>query len=173
MNISLIISTYNWKEALALVLKSAFAQTIAPNEIIIADDGSTDETDQMIAALKPLSQVPLIHIFQENHGFRAAAIRNKAIATAHGDYIVLVDGDMILERHFIADHIRAARSGWFIQGSRVRINSSTTDDMLKSDRIRRIVFFSKGIKNRKNSLRSTLLSALTSLEIKHASGINL
>ena len=47
---SLIISTYNWSEALDLVLKSALLQSELPNEIIIADDGSTDETKTLIAS---------------------------------------------------------------------------------------------------------------------------
>ena len=44
MLVSLMISTYNWKEALSLCLYSAFAQTVKPCEILIADDGSCDDT---------------------------------------------------------------------------------------------------------------------------------
>ena len=48
MLVSLMISTYNWKEALSLCLYSAFAQTVKPCEILIADDGSRDDTKQLI-----------------------------------------------------------------------------------------------------------------------------
>ena len=44
MLVSLLISTYNWKEALSLCLYSVFAQTVKPAEILIADDGSREDT---------------------------------------------------------------------------------------------------------------------------------
>ena len=48
MNSALVISTYNWPEALELVLKSVRTQIVYPDEVIIADDGSTDETKKLI-----------------------------------------------------------------------------------------------------------------------------
>ncbi|MBC7605486.1 MAG: glycosyltransferase, partial [Burkholderiales bacterium] len=46
---SLLIATYNWPQALTLVLKSVLLQTVLPNEILIADDGSREETKELIS----------------------------------------------------------------------------------------------------------------------------
>ena len=76
MNTTLIITTYNWKEALSLTLTSALEQTLAPGEILVADDGSTEDTGLMVAELAARSSVPIRHIWQEDKGFRLAKSRN-------------------------------------------------------------------------------------------------
>ena len=52
IKVSILVSTYNWKEALALCLRSIFAQTVLPYEIAIADDGSKNDTRELIEKLK-------------------------------------------------------------------------------------------------------------------------
>jgi len=126
MKISLIITTFNWKEALELSVLSVFKQTILPSEIIIADDGSDSDTRRLVESLQAISPTPVIHSWQQNKGFRLSRSRNKALANAKGEYIVLIDGDIVIERRFIADHIEAARKGYFVQGSRVLLNSTST-----------------------------------------------
>src|SRR5687768_1923232 len=83
---SLIISTYNWPEALNLCLQSVCSQSVLPDEVIIADDGSTIETFDMIEEMKRRFPVPLVHVWQEDDGFQLAKIRNKAIARASHEY---------------------------------------------------------------------------------------
>ena len=61
MRVSLIISTYNWPESLILVLKSIENQTIFPEEVVIADDGSTVETKEIIANFQKDSDLNIIH----------------------------------------------------------------------------------------------------------------
>lgn len=170
MRVSLIITTYNWKEALAVVLASALLQTRLPDEVIVADDGSSDGTDKLVAKIAARAPIPVIHSWQEDEGFRAAMSRNRAIARATGDYIVLIDGDMLLEKHFIADHIAAARKGWFVQGSRVLFDSHRTEEVLVSGELSACLF-SWGIGNRTSSLRSWSLSALFSARSRRVEGI--
>jgi len=170
MRTSLIITTYNWKEALELSLLSAFKQSQLPCEIIIADDGSDNATRETVAGLTKGSPVPLIHSWQQDKGFRAARSRNKAIAKATGDYLILIDGDIIMEHHFIADHILAAKSGFFVQGTRVILNEQTTQRALQQKEIQ-ICAFTPGIENRKNCLRSSLLSKIFSISSRSLSGI--
>ena len=74
MNCSLIISTYNWPEALEIVLISAKRQTILPKEILIADDGSKNETSILIEKFKKKLSVPIIHVWHEDKGFRKSEI---------------------------------------------------------------------------------------------------
>ena len=92
---SLIISTYNWPEALRLCLLSVLGQSVLPDEVIIADDGSTGQTADVVEAMRPLFPVKLIHVWQEDNGFQLSKIRNKAIAMSSCDYIIQVDGDLI------------------------------------------------------------------------------
>ena len=82
---TLLITTYNWPEALEQTVRSAFAQTVAPDEIVIADDGSTDETRQLIERLGNESRIPIIHVWQEDKGFLRTTILNKGIAKASGE----------------------------------------------------------------------------------------
>ena len=116
------MATYNRADALLLVLQSIVNQKLPPDEIIIADDGITEATKNLLLNFKKKSNFNIIHSFQEDRGFRAAESRNKAIATASFEYIVLIDGDMILHPSFIKDHIINAELGYFIQGTRVLIN---------------------------------------------------
>ena len=109
--VSLIITTYNWPEALFLVLKSVKNQIRMPDEVIVADDGSTKETARLIKKFSKEFKLEIIHSWQKDEGFRAAMSRNKAIAKAKGDYIIMIDGDMILHPNFINDHICFAKIG--------------------------------------------------------------
>jgi glycosyltransferase involved in cell wall biosynthesis len=170
MRTSLIITTYNWQEALELSLLSAFKQSQLPGEIIIADDGSDNATCETVERLAKQSPIPLIHSWQQDKGFRAARSRNKAIAKATGDYLILIEGDIIMERHFIADHILAAKAGFFIQGTRVILNEQMTQRALQQKEIE-FCAWTPGIENRKNCLRSSLLSKFFSFSSKSLSGI--
>lgn len=119
---SLLISTYNWPEALRLCLLSVERLHPMPGEVLIADDGSGAATAELIAAFQARFPVPLRHIWQPDAGFQLARIRNKAIAAAQGRYIIQVDGDQLLHPRFMADHLRLAKPGCFITGSRVLLN---------------------------------------------------
>ena len=161
MRVSLIITTYNWPESLFLVLKSVENQKIVPEEIIIADDGSTVETKEMIGKFRRESELNIIHSWHEDIGFRAAKARNKAIAKSSGDYIVLIDGDIILHPKFIQDHVKNAKFGYFIQGSRVLLTQDITEQLIISQKIS-FSFFSRGIQSRKNAIHSNFLSKIFS-----------
>jgi len=157
MKISLIISTYNSPSALEASLGSVLRQTTKPYEVIIADDGSTDSTPEVINRFRNEATFPVIHVWQKNEGFRLATIRNKAIARAKGDYIVQTDGDIVLHPDFIADHAAVARRGHFVCGSRVLVHKDLTDKIFADSSII-ITPWIHGISNRKNAFRSTFLS---------------
>lgn len=163
---SLIITTYNRKDALELVLLSVLLQRDLPDEVIIADDGSTEDTGAMIREYVSKFPVPLKHVWQEDDGFRAAAIRNKAMAAAENDYIIFIDGDLVLHRNFVADHKRIARRRFFVQGSRVLLNEKLTLSVIQDKRTSFSIFES-GVQNRKNMIHSRLLSGLFSYKSKN------
>jgi glycosyltransferase involved in cell wall biosynthesis len=170
MRISLAITTYNWKEALEIVLLSAFGQRLLPDEILIADDGSSDGTADVIDRLRQVAPVPLMLCWQEDKGFRAARSRNLAISASTGDYLIFIDGDMVLHPAFIADHKEAAIKNCFVQGSRVILSALKTKEVLAAKRVA-VSFFSSGIENRKNSLRLPLGNAFFSPLSRNLTGI--
>lgn len=128
--VSLMISTYNWKEALALVLDSAARQSRLPDEVIVTDDGSREDTVALLRSKARGFPVPLRHVWQPDEGFRLARSRNRGIAAARGDYLIQLDGDMLMHRHFVADHLRLARPGAFLQGTRIRTTDAETARLL-------------------------------------------
>lgn len=159
MSVSLIITTYNRPDALFLVLRSVLCQTKLPNEVIIADDGSDNTTKNCIDDFQKLSSIKVVHSWQHDKGFRVARSRNKAIAKSSSDYIVLIDGDMILHSKFIEDHINHSESGFCVQGSRALLGKYLTKQALTDKNIK-FSFFSKGLINRKNSLYSSFLAKI-------------
>lgn len=153
---SLIISTYNWAEALDLCLISVSKQSVLPDEVIIADDGSRQDTYELIKRHQRKFKVPLIHVWHKDEGFQLAKIRNKAIAKAQHPYIIQVDGDLVLHKHFIKDHLELAKKGTFVNGSRVFMNEELSVDMLSNKKTIAYIF-TPGISNHLNSLRIKFL----------------
>jgi len=129
--ISLIITTYNRPDALSAVVEACFAQDDQDFEIIIADDGSTNNTRDTVAALQARSPVPMKHVWQEDIGFRAARARNLATLAAQGEYIVFIDGDCVPQKDFIANHRRLAKRGYVVTGSRVLLSEAYTRRLLE------------------------------------------
>ncbi len=170
MKITLVITTYNSPDSLFLVIKSIRNLTIFPDEIIVADDGSKNETRELIAAINHEFEMNIIHSWQQDNGFRAARSRNNAIFKSSGDYIILIDGDVILHPNFVKDHIDNAEEGFFIQGSRVLLDKNQTKKAL-SRKIVNFSFFDSGLKNRKNSINSKLLSSIFSTKKNHLDGV--
>ena len=170
MRVSLIITTYNRPDALMLVLQSIENQTKLPEQVIIADDGSDDNTKKLITNYQEYSSLNIIHSWQEDKGFRLAKSRNKAIAISNFEYIVLVDGDVILHPKFIQDHLDNAEPGYFVQGSRVLLTQNGTRQALNNSRYN-FSFLSKGIRNRKNAIHSIYLSKLLSKKKNYLKGI--
>lgn len=158
MTVSLIIATYNWPRALYLCLDSVMRQTLMPTEILIADDGSGPDTLAVVNHFKQVSPVPVRHIWHEDAGFRLAAIRNKAIAASTGEYVIQVDGDVILHRKFIRDHVNFARPGYFVTGSRGIISESLTQRLLNGE-VASVSALSRGMGSRNNVLRNLFLAS--------------
>ena len=157
IKISLVISTYNRPSALKLCLESVKRQNRLPDEVIIGDDGSGDETAALIREFQKDFPVPLLHVWQEDKGFRVGKIRNKCIAKAKYDYIVQVDGDMVLHSSFIADHLSCAREGYYIKGGRVNITRKETERLCNREYIP-LGFFTWGLTRRENAIHCLFLA---------------
>ena len=132
MRIAVLVTTYNRPDALAAVLDGYAAQRGAQFELVVADDGSTGETRRLLEARKPHFPFALSHVWHEDQGFRAAAIRNRALAATQADYVVFTDGDCVPAPGFVAQHQRLAERGWFVAGNRILLSDALTRRVLDS-----------------------------------------
>ena len=139
MKTSVIFTTYNSPAWLEKVLWGFFAQTHQDFEIIVADDGSRDETRQLIERMQAESPMPLRHVWQPDDGFQKSRILNKAIAASAGDYLIFTDGDCIPREDFVAEHLRHAEDGCYLSGGYFKlpldISKAITRDDVSSRRV--------------------------------------
>ncbi len=173
MTCSLIIATYNWHQALELVLLSVSKQTILPDEIIIADDGSNKETKNLVKKYQKKLKTPIKHVWQDDKGFRKTKILNKSFLQAKGEYIIQIDGDIIIHRKFIEDHLRNANKNVFLHGSRSFLNYKVSQISI-NEKVTSFYFYQNGLKNRWNAIYLPMISKLVSANksLKKTRGCN-
>ncbi len=164
--VSMIVSTYNRPDVLDLCLQSIAKQTILPDEVVIGDDGSKEETRLLIESFQKDFPVPLIHVWQEDEGFRLAMSRNRAVAASAYEYIIEIDGDLILHPKYVEDHLYFARKGFFLKGGRSNLSEKLTDYLCRTRRLKRIGFFTSGVGRRVNTLHLLCLSKYLSTRYK-------
>lgn len=112
--IGVIISTYNSPKWLEKVLWGYQNQDVAPDEIVIADDGSRDDTRELIERYAKV--LPIKHVWHEDRGFQKSQILNKAIVASTADYLIFTDQDCIPRKDFVAVHKERAEKGYFLSG---------------------------------------------------------
>lgn len=156
---ALLISTFNWPEALELVLQSLLIQKTMPSEVLIADDGSDERTASVIKKFRKSCLIPIKHVWHQDYGFRKTVIMNKAIGMSDCEYIIQIDGDIIMHPNFIHDHLIEAEKGYYIKGSRCLINQKLSEKLLQKKQIV-VPVFTSGLKNRINAFRLPLLSRI-------------
>lgn len=129
---ALVVTTCDRPDALARVLEGVGRQTLDPDELLVAEDGEGPATAAVVRAFAKGSRVPVRHLTQPHDGFRAGRIRNAGIAATACDYVVLIDGDMLLHPEFVADHVAFARPGHYSQGVRIPLDVGATRRHLES-----------------------------------------
>lgn len=139
MKTSVIFTTYNSPAWLEKVLWGFFAQSRRDFEIVIADDGSRDDTRALIERISRDAPLPVRHVWQADEGFQKSRILNKAIAAAHGDYLIFTDGDCIPRADFVAEHLRHAQDRCYLSGGYFKlpldISQAITRDDVSSQRV--------------------------------------
>jgi glycosyltransferase involved in cell wall biosynthesis len=175
MKTSVIFSTYNSPDWMEKVLWGFFAQTEREFEIIIADDGSRDDTRERIERLSDDSSLTIRHVWQPDEGFQKSRILNKAIAAAHGDYLIFTDGDCIPRNDFVAEHLRHADENSYLSGGYFKLPMTISKAITKDDVTSQRVFSADwlrqqdmniGISSLKLSSRGQLGDMLNHLPIK-------
>ncbi|WGO98821.1 glycosyltransferase family 2 protein [Saccharophagus degradans] len=131
--ISVIFSTYNSPKWLEKVLWGFDCQTDDNFEIVVADDGSKEDTQRVIEKFSAQSSVPVKHVWQEDDGFQKCKILNKAIVEAEGEYLVFTDGDCVPRNDFIAVHRQQAEAGRFLSGGYLKLNMPVSQKITRED----------------------------------------
>ena len=157
MKTALLISTYNWNEALTLVLNSLKIQTVLPTEVLIADDGSRPETKQLIDKFAAELLIPVKHFWHEDLGFRKSKILNKAVAKTNCEYIIQIDGDCIMHPKFVEDHLKFASENQYLYGTRSGLKKEALSYIFK-DNIYRFNCFSKNLSKRTRGIHCLFLA---------------
>ncbi len=143
--VSLIISFYNKIMLLEYVLAALERQSFKNFEVIIADDGSTQEVVEAINALKENYSFPIKHIWHEDNGWQKNVILNKAVLASRCDYLIFIDGDCIPHPKFIQEHIENRKENQVISGRRVmltqRVSEKLTIDRIKNGYLDHRAFF--------------------------------
>lgn len=132
MKTTVIVTTYNSPVWLKKVLWGLDCQSVKDFEVVIADDGSTHETRQVIEEFWAQSALEVQHLWQDDLGFRKCLILNKAILSANGEYLIFLDGDCIPHRDFVLTHVAKSRTNYFLAGSVIRLPASTSEAINQS-----------------------------------------
>ncbi|KAF5082859.1 Glycosyl transferase family 2 [anaerobic digester metagenome] len=131
--VSVIITTYNQPEWLRKTLWGFCHQTVKGFEVLIADDGSGEDTKAVINEFVKNETFTLKHIWHPDNGFQKCTILNKAIVQSASDYLVFTDGDCIPRQDFIEIHLRNAKKGYFLSGGYFKLNKRVSDAITYSD----------------------------------------
>ena len=137
-NTSAIVCTYNRSDRLRLCIASLEMQTVLPDEVVIADDGSSEEHVRVIEEIIGKSPLKIVHAWQEDRGFRLAASRNNGVRHASGDYLIFADCDVILSPDCLEIHVAHASPRHWLAGNalwlRADASQEITEEAIRSGR---------------------------------------
>jgi len=111
MKTTVIIAAYKWPENVRLVLHALARQSVLPDEVVIADDGTEPPLSQAIADMVETLPFRVVHVWQPDEGFRAARSRNNAIHEARNDMLAFLDQDVLPHHSWLEVHLGSAGPG--------------------------------------------------------------
>lgn len=130
--ISLVVNTHQRPRHLALVLESIAAQEGVAGrfDVVVSDDGSTDDTPAVVAAFAARVPFPVRFTTSPRDGFRLARVRNRGAALAGGDSLLFLDGDCILPPDHVAAYFERRRPGRALLGYCARLPEAASHDLV-------------------------------------------
>ncbi len=154
-----------------------FAQTILPDEIVIADDGSTQDTKDLIEKLRKETTIPIKHVWHEDEGIQKNYDSQQSNRSSHYRlYLASRVATLVLSPHFVSDHLELAEKNYFVCGSRVKLSPETTEKLMASKNFK-LNIWNMPASFMLNSLRSKFLRHYMALryakKIDHLRGCNM
>jgi glycosyltransferase involved in cell wall biosynthesis len=116
MKTSVIICFYDRLDLLPVCLDSLRGSSAEFCEVVVADDGSSEDVVRAVQELAEKYDFPIIHAWHPRQGPRRSATRNNGIRHATGDYLIFLDADFALLPGAIHSHIEVAKLGYFAAG---------------------------------------------------------
>ena len=126
VSLSVVVTTYEWPEALEAVLGALAEQSDSQFEVVVADDGSGPATRSAVERWREPFGGRLSHVWQEDGGLRLSRVRNLGALASSGDYLVFVDGDCVPRTGFVRALKACALPGWFVAGRRLELSQELT-----------------------------------------------
>lgn len=126
MDVAVILSTYNWPEALELSLWGYAVQSYRNFQVVVADDGSGPETSALLERMRRETGLDILHVWHEDRGFRKSEILNRAILATDREYLIFSDGDTIPHPNLVERHVRFAEPGCYLAGGYVKLSASVS-----------------------------------------------
>ncbi|MEO1053709.1 MAG: glycosyltransferase family 2 protein [Bacteroidota bacterium] len=148
LKVSVIIATYNMPDWLEKVLWGYESQTHKDFEVIIADDGSGEETKAIIDKFKSRGKLDINHLWHEDQGYRRQTILNIAIQEAKYEYVLFTDGDCIPRADFVAKHVQFAQKGRFLSGGYCKLPMALSQQISEDDVVSQECFDPTWLKQR-------------------------
>lgn len=127
VRVSVVLSTYQSPEWLERTVHGYAYQTHEDFELVIADDGSSDETRDLIDRLRDQTRLAIEHVWHDDQGFQKSKILNRALSRARSDYLVFSDGDCVPRADFLAVHVQNARPGYFLSGGYFKLTMAVSE----------------------------------------------
>jgi len=127
---TIIISVYKNVKALKLVLDSILHQSVQVDEIIVSEDGKSSEMKEFMQTIN----IPnLVHLTQEDLGWRKNIALNNSIKKASGEYLIFIDGDVLLHEKFVEGHLHCAKPKRVCAGKRVELGEGYTQKLYNKE----------------------------------------
>ena len=125
---AVVVSTYNRPKALNLVLQGLFTQKIQARQIVVGDDGSTEEPRDVVESSKSRG-LPVEHCWHEDRGYRKSIIMNQAMRMVNQPLSIFTDGDCVPLEGFVRDHVGYAEAGHILAGPRMLASAALTQKL--------------------------------------------
>ncbi len=131
MKTTVIVTVYNRPAMLIACLRALALSTVRVNEVVVSDDGSSEDNVCRMQSVFPDLPFPVLFVRQADRGYRLAAARNNALRQAGGDYIISLDCDILLLPDAVMAHLKSARRGWCLAANRACVGALATEEALQ------------------------------------------
>ncbi len=130
---TVLFATYNEPQWLEWVLWGYATQTERDFEVLVVDDGSREDTRDVIDRLRPQLPYRLRHFWQPDEGFQKCKAMNRGVLLAQGEYVIFTDGDCIPHPEFVARHLALRARGRYLTGGYSKLPLALSQRITRED----------------------------------------